>query len=295
MNGELEKARALIRSGRFAALLDSVPRSLADISSLDRTHRLLIAEAMIRTERCDDAERIVAGFEFGSSAPSIRAHYEYVLGQIKRRRGQFSETIQHLQAAVRAAQEAADLALQAKCQLQLFRVLAEGWPGPELAAALAATRQLVTKAGEPHLIAMLHDSVALLEGQTGRREEARRHLDIALSILDRFPNAWVEACVHTDAFCLAWLESEFELAQRHLEKARHASQAAIGRSSTPILDVNEAHLQLMTGDFASAFHTFDRLLTTNKSDSRIAAIDGLARLYFVLNQLGECAQLVEQN
>ena len=48
-----------------------------------------------------------------------------------------------------------------------------------LTAMLSQVRRVVTRAGDAQVRAYLHASVSVLEGQTGRLNEALRHCDIA--------------------------------------------------------------------------------------------------------------------
>ena len=57
---------------------------------------------------------------------------------------------------------------------------------------LTEMRQAALRAGDPHAVAYMHYAVALMEASNGRTREARRHLNLTDSLIQAYPNAWLE-------------------------------------------------------------------------------------------------------
>jgi hypothetical protein len=87
-------------------------------------------------------------------------------------------------------------------------------------AVLRDARSAATKAGNAHVTVFLHESVAVLEGQLGRFDEALRHCDIAESLLTDSPNAWLKGSNLVNRGCLAALNGDFETATRYSSMRR---------------------------------------------------------------------------
>src|SRR5262249_35407788 len=134
-----------------------------------------------------------------SRTPQLQAHAEIVLGLVDKRTGDFAASIRHFQTAGRVAKERNDAATHGWAQLHMFRLLLESEQYGVLAPMLRDLRQFVARMGDSNLSVYLHDAVAAWECQTGHLREAERHLEIARSILHRFPNAWLEQMVETNA------------------------------------------------------------------------------------------------
>jgi DNA-binding NtrC family response regulator/tetratricopeptide (TPR) repeat protein len=292
-HSEIERLYAI---GRFAELVAKHSDTVTEVQRGRYPElRLMVAEALLFTGELERARSVARAEHVSTTSRAAKARCEVILGLADKKSGEFDSALRYLHAAVRLADSTRDYRLLGWCELNRFRLLIEGYKDAELVTHLAGLRRTVTEAGNPHLTALLHDSVAIMEGQAGRRCEARRHLDIAKSILSRHPHAWIELSVHTGCFCVAWLESDFGEARTHLVNAREAAVLVGGVRSTTILDVNQAHLDLVTGNFPAARSAFDRLLADSRSPSQLAAFDGLARLYLALNQRATCEELIRRS
>ncbi len=232
--------------------------------------------------------RIAEGANEPGADLVVRSRCELILGIAAKRIGDLAVARRRMQHAMHFAREAADTNQQAWSQLSLFRLLAEGEPEELISAMLAETRRLVTQAGDPHAVAYLHDSVSLLEAQTGRLDEARRHLQIATSIVGRYPNAWIEQVVHTSRLCLACLERDVANAAKHAKNARKLSDVTGGYSDQFVVDINEAHLNIFSGRFARAYTSLQRVLNHGRRFTKLSALEELARMHFALNRLNDC-------
>src|SRR4029453_3850396 len=134
----------------------------------------------------------------------------------------------------------------------LFRVLADGLLEPHLTALLAEVRKSVANAGDPHLAAFLHDSVAAMEAQKGRTSEAERHLRVARSLLQLRPNTWIEQLVFINASCVSLIGCDPRRFERHATEGRRLSSMTGHANSESVMDTNDAHFALISGNFERA-------------------------------------------
>jgi DNA-binding NtrC family response regulator len=283
---------SLYRTGQYSDLLSPARTTLETICKLPSSdHQLMVAQAMIHADRIDEALEII-GLNSVRSDRSSQAYCELLLGLIAKRRGDLEGAGRRFQSAVRLGREASTLAIAAWSHLHLFRLLVERGVQDELAALLAEARTLVTSIGDPHLVSYLHLTVALKEAQAGRTNEARRHLALTGSLLERHPNAWIEQLAHINAACVASLDCDFRTALSEIGSARELRRLTGPSYQDPIIDANESHFELWTGRLESAFSTFSRLSSNRRAVVQVAALDGLARLYLCLNRLNDCQDLL---
>jgi DNA-binding NtrC family response regulator/tetratricopeptide (TPR) repeat protein len=277
----------LFHAGRFADLL-RVSMPFLHHGELSTHDRLLIARAMVHTGDIERARHIAETANEQNAGPLLRSRCELILGLVAKRIGDLPAARRRLQHSVHLAREAADGKQLAWSQLSLFRLLAEGEPEGLLSAVLAETRRVVSTAGDPHVAAYLHDCVSLLEAQTGRLDEARRHLQVAASIVERYPHAWIEQVVCTSHLCLACLEHDSANAAKHAAKARKLSEITGGYSGDFTVDINEANINILTGRFARAHTSLTRVLDRGRSFAKLAALEELVRMHFALCRLDDC-------
>lgn len=282
----------LYRRGRYREFLAACRP--AD-SRLTPPLRVMAAEASFFCGDTNAAVALSAAQGDDDSVRTVRPRFEVVRGLASRGLGDFDAALHHFNVAVRLALEVGNPIDIAWCELRRFRALVDGGKESEIAANLSNVRRWVSRAGEARLTALLHDTVAVLEGQAGRRDEARRHLEIARSILSQHPHAWVEFSVHTNAFCLAWLTCDYGEAERHLRRARHAGALVGGSKADDVTELNRAHLSLATGELESAFAALSKLLAGPKRLEQLAAIDGLGRLHLALGHYRECEETFALN
>jgi DNA-binding NtrC family response regulator len=148
------------------------------------------------------------------------------------------------------------------------------------------------RAAEPHLTALLHESVARQEAQVGNLAQARRHLRIASSLLETHPNAWLQQLCEINAFCIEFFDSDLPLAEEHLDRAKRFGRIS-GTSESTVLN-NLGHLYLETGKFAKAERIFAGLADSKIDEVRQSVLDGLARLYIATNRLPECERALDR-
>jgi DNA-binding NtrC family response regulator len=283
------EVEALFHLGRFEEIaLDSASalREIQKLPSLD--HQLLIAESLVRTGRIESANLLARQVLDRSELSRGHARCEMILGTIARDLGHIDDAIQLLQRSIHSAKEQGDLAQAARSALALFRIISERQPPEVVGPLLADVRRLTTRAADPQLTALLHESVARQEAQVGNLEQARRHLKIAYSLLERHPNTWLQQLCDINAFCIEFSNSDLYLAEEHLNRAKRLGVIS-GTLESTVLN-NLGHLYLETGKFGKAERLLIGLADSKIDEVRKSALDGLARLFIATNRLEECEQ-----
>ena len=283
-------ADALFREGRFLELLRRFGH-VGDAALLGPDVRALLGNALLCTGDLDGARHFVLANLSASVPAKVRARSEQVLGLVSRREGDLAASIRHFQHGVRLGQEATDLELTAWNQLHLFRTMTEGHSMDELSGLFSEVRKLVIRVADPHLLAFLHEAVALREAQAGRLTEAERHVRIGLSILETRPNAWLKQLLHMSSACIACLKCDFNKASSESKCARELGFITGENYQGPTIDLNDAHFELMMGRFGASLAKLNRLRSSPGIMVRLAALDCLGRLYLALNRLPECDEV----
>jgi DNA-binding NtrC family response regulator len=283
---------SLFRLGRFEEITaDSVPsfREIQKLPSCD--HQVLIAESLMRTGRLESASHVARHALGRPDFVRVHARCKMIHGSIARELGRIDEAIQSLQHSLHFAKENGDIAQAARSALTIFRIISERQPPSLVGPLLAEVRRLTTRAADPHLTALLHESVARQEAQVGNLEQARRHLRIAYSLLEAHPNAWLHQLCEINAFCIAFFDSDLRLAEEHLDHAKRLGVVS-GTYESTVLN-NLGHLYLETGKFSKAERILTGLADCTVDEVRQSALDGLAKLYIATNRLDECEQALE--
>src|SRR5688572_12679859 len=105
----------------------------------------------------------------------------------------------------------------------------------------------------------MHDAVALMEASSGRIEEARRHLEISMSLIHKFPNSGLEQVILTSSFFVDFCESKFQSAVDHLNAARRLATAT-GARDIGSHECNLGHAMLVLGKLQPAEAYFKHVL-----------------------------------
>jgi DNA-binding NtrC family response regulator/tetratricopeptide (TPR) repeat protein len=215
-----------------------------------------------------------------------------ILGLVARELGYFDEAIRRLRTAARLGKESGNSSCAAWASLAAFRLLAEREPKEVVSTIIQEARTLVTRLGDPHLAASLHESVARYEAQAGNLDEARRHLRVATELLTTFPNAWLKQLVAVNEFCVEFSDCNLHKAE---ERLRHASslEGTTGCLAQTIA-TNLGHILIQVGKFEDAEKTLLGTATRNVGLIRQSSLDGLARLYLAANRLEECERTLDE-
>src|SRR5687767_12876422 len=157
-----DAAKSLFRLGRYAELMEQCGLEPTSLRSLSQEHRVLLAQAAFHAGNIDGAVRIARRENVAETSPEIRSKCEVILGLVQRREANWDSALRHFQLSVQFAKEAESVMQLGWSSVWLFRGLAEIQPTDALAAMLNDTRKYVTRAGDPHLAAYMHDSIALM-------------------------------------------------------------------------------------------------------------------------------------
>jgi DNA-binding NtrC family response regulator len=277
---------SFLRQGRFQDIVADWQPGGSGLGTIPAEHRLAVAEALLRTGRIQAARTITTGVSEKGAPEHIRARCEMILGVAARELGFADEAIRRLHAAAKRAKDCGNVAYAAWSSLSAFRICSERQPKEIVSSALQDVRTLVTRAGDAHLSALLHESVARYEAQVGNLDEARRHLRVATELLTTYPNAWLEELVAINQFCIEFSECNLTRADEQLRLASSLERTT--GALAQILANNTGHLQLHRGRFVEAERTLQETADRNVGEVRQSTLDGLARLYLAWGRLDDC-------
>ena len=296
-----QDADRLFRKGEFLELLRIAAATPGLNSEVDARVRVIVAHAAALTGNLKGAIDLVSLNTSPQASPNIRARAESILGIVSQRRGDVDSSQRHFHNAIRYANESKDAERIAWTHLHLYRLLVEGHPMDALVAMLSKVRKAVTRVGDPQLSAYLHASVSVLEGQTGRLNEALRHCDIADSLLKVAPNAWLSGSVHLNRACIASLGCHFDLAAECIANARELT-AKSGAINIAYSEANLGLVETLRGRFDKAQAAFSRVLASENpvlasekpAFAFLAALESLARLYLAIGNLEGCEEALSR-
>lgn len=291
-----DAAIRFFEKGDFLQLVSASGRTTEELRALEPRHRVIVANALALVGQVNSAKRLAEVDLHSSSPAAVRSQAELTLAVVSRRLGDHASAVRHAQAAASLAEESSVPERIAWAHLHLFRLLIEVGPIDEVLVTLPKLRRSVANAGVNHLSAYLHTCLSVLEGQIGHPDEARRHCDVADSLLERSPNTWLSASSLLNRGCVACLNCEFEAATRLLRSARTLAQESGHASLTLAAEASGGHVQLLVGEFAKAENSLTTVLYDEQSDatSQLGALDGLARIYLALNQLEDVERVLRE-
>ena len=283
-----ERAKTLFEQGEFLKVIQESGRNEVERRSLPAAHRIIVANALALNGHLDEALRLAAMSRDDASGP-VRSQAEWILGLTCWRAGDMASALLHTNAALRLAQESRDTGLIAWSSLHVFRLMIDSGAQDAIMASLTEVRRHVARAALPHITIYLHNCVAVLEGQIGHLDEARRHLDIAQSLLDRHPNAWLEGSLRVHRATIAYARCEFQEATVHFKAAQQCAKRSGHQQQGLAADTSLGFLEFLTGNFHNARKMLsDILMNADTLSVRLGTADGLARLYLALNELDRC-------
>jgi DNA-binding NtrC family response regulator/tetratricopeptide (TPR) repeat protein len=285
-------ADELFRAGRFVELVRrAVGTPQGAIHLPPSPLRILVAHALFYLGHLTTAREVVKSQQH---TPGSQARAEIILGLVEKRTGDFKAAARHFQNAAHLSRESGSASTLAWAQLHVFRLLLEHEQYDVLAPRLRDLRQLVQSAGDPHVSVYLHDAVAAWECQIGHLREAERHLDIARSILHRFPNAWLEQMVETNASSVACVRLDLEGTRTRAVLAREFQDVTGHDLSGLSLRLNEAYAEIWTGKFRRAYERLQSVLQGTSLSASLAAFESLARIHVALNRLDDCEDVLKR-
>jgi transcriptional regulator with AAA-type ATPase domain/tetratricopeptide (TPR) repeat protein len=284
----LQPGRAGVVSARSAKV--NWRFRISALRGLEPRLRVIVAHALALAGELDDARQLAKLDHYERSTPLIRSKAESVLALVLWREADMDGALHHFHAAVRLAHESTAADQIAWAHLHLFRCLIDGHPNNTALAMLPDIRRLVTRAADPQISAYLHSCVAVLAGQMGQLDEARRHCELAESLLEMAPNQWLLGNSLVSRSTLAILDCDLERAFQCLTQAKNALSAS-GRSRAMVVcEGSLAHLQLLTGQFEGAKDNLSKLLSDPRTPraALIGLSETLARAFLAEGRFDEC-------
>ena len=291
-----EETARLFRQGDFTRLLTLSGRNVRTISALDPHVRVVVAHALTLSGDLEIAHQVAELDTTARTPLRIRSYAESVIGLVLWRNASMDAALRHLQTAVRIANDSADDDRIAWAQLQLLRCLIDSHPHDVVVAMLPDVRRSVTRAGDPQITAYLHSCIAVLSGQMGHLDEARRHCDITEALLELAPNSWILGNSLLTRGTLATLTRELDEAFEHVAAAKKALTSSGQSRAMVACDASLAHLQLLTGQFEKARHALSRLIEDPRTprSSLIGLSESFARACLAEGRLVECRAALER-
>src|SRR5262245_25172995 len=195
----IDSVRQLKFAGRFSSALRELD-GLRIPAEFKVEAQLLKAELLERVGRPGQARvAIETLFKSNELSLSQQGRCEYVLGKAATEDGSIESAIAHLQRAVSAFDRSGYLA--GSCAAHIALMLLVSRSGPDaVTPVVAQLRRNATKLGDPITTASLHVFVGEMEVKRGLLDVGFRHANIALGILHRTPNAWLEAAAENVRF-----------------------------------------------------------------------------------------------
>src|SRR4030095_844570 len=279
-----DDALKLLRRGHFRDLINffSEQNRLRDA---DLRSRVLLAYVLALTGRTSSATSVLA-FDVSKVPTPLRCQVEAALGIVSWWSGDHDSAWTHLRCAVQQACDLRDVEWIARMHLHLFRFAVDARPSEALGVILPGTRKAVTRAGRPSLTAYLHNCVATFEGYRGHLDEAFRHCELAESLLETDPNAWISCGILINRGCIATLRCEFRDAARHFRGAMDGAEVCGSTHMHAIAESNSAWVELLTGQFRKGEEKLRTTLSNSSNvETSIGALDLLARVYLAQGQL----------
>src|SRR5258705_8857380 len=287
-----QDALALVRKGQFREFIDNSIRS-GNPNEGDPNLRVLLAYAIELTGHQSTASPI-SRIDAEKLAPSVRSQLETTLGIARGHAGDQQSSWGHLQAGVRFAREANAPERLAWAYLHFLRLAIDTQPLDALLAMLREVRTAVTRAGTAASTAYLHICVSTLEGQRGHLDEATRHCDIASSLLESEPNAWLLGNALVNRSCIACLRCNFREAFDHVRDVIALTRINGSLRHRLAAEVMSGYLQFLMGDLQVAERSLTGILSkTDPKNANADAADALARVYLATGDLERCAGALE--
>jgi DNA-binding NtrC family response regulator len=257
-------------------LRDGAP---SDVIGVQRD--LLASEVNALAGYSSEAKRLaerICGLKDASVEQRLRARV--VLAQVRIDSGRAREAHQQLTEIVDEAATAK--AWRTRCWAELWSLTALGDFGSagEIRAFLRQLRQHVSQLGDPATSIALHLFVAEAESRRGVIDSSVQHVKIARSLLQEFPNYWLEALAAIDALCLAVMKSDQETAIREESVGLRASYEAGAEKAKLAVVSNSGTLAVVAGNLDFAEKQFKAALRLSKVALRWkpSILDGLCQV-----------------
>ena len=273
-------AETLTRNGRFIEALNFLNgHSLAVEDRLAAD--VLRVELLERTgqygESKTHAERLKKNPHLGATQKST---CELALGHIAFEEGDVELATHHFQKAVAWAKTGLDLRAVCVCQLRLMNLLADRAGPQSIVPLLAQVRANVTRLGDSIVSAALHVSIGELEAKRGLVDNAIQHTRLALNLLKKDENLWLEGVAENTLMAVSIMLSDpdggIEHGNKVVKLAIESGANALKRAAFG----NLGNVYFLTGQFELSrefLNLAQKVLPTTGALSN-GALESIARL-----------------
>src|SRR5262245_8655911 len=289
----LDAAHDLYNGGRFIEAL----RILEDARLIhdERIAGLVLRAALLlQLGRIGEARALAIDLLRSELSLLQRSSCEWVLGKVSRENREHELAVEHLHRAISFAKQAKSLPQLCKVQLSLMLLVCDT-SGPEAATPLLAdVRANTIKLGDIRTTAALHVFVGETEAKRGLLRSARRHAALALELLGREPNLWLESISENLFMAVAIEQADLSVGLkrglRALDLAEQAGSASMRRTCLG----NLGNVYYALGDFERATDYFERSHKALPSGVQaVSCITNLARARLSQGQISESARLLD--
>jgi tetratricopeptide (TPR) repeat protein len=195
-----------IRSENLREALEALVKVYEEKNWLDR---ILMASLVLNVKGPSHAERLISLAINEKDLPSnLRAMAYEAQGTSLVYRNRFGDAVRSFERAVRYAHKSRDIYQLCEAQISLIGAKVDCFGPAAIGTLVAEALKSAQSTGDPHMLALLHYRVAVVEGRRGATDVAKRHLDLGLELLQRTPNPWVECCARLAACSIAYVSSD---------------------------------------------------------------------------------------
>jgi len=283
---DYESLLPLFRKGEFGVLAKEAG-SIGDARPIDPRVRVLIAHALVRVGRANQAQHLLPDDFLALSHPRLRSLAHVTLGLASRSVGNFDDALIHFRLATKLAQEHGEPEDNAWAQLHLLRHVADDSNEDLSRAMIPIVRLAVTKAGIPQVTAYLHVVIGALEGQRGRLDEGARHGNTAASLIELSPNAWLLCSSLTARASVAIAQCRFPEALELIRSMKKAAQTHDLIREDVENAGNLGYVELFRGNYKQSIRELLQAVESPHSSMRVkmSALETLARVHLALGDL----------
>ena len=274
--GRFREARELL-TGHRQELVSVDPLTVASL-----TTELDLASGDLEAAR-KNAQRQLR--EADSKHHLVTAHR--VLGEVHANRLEFEESLGHYRAARSLCRDGVSHSLSAVTELSFWRWFSGVLPVEVAQAEFTDVLKAVARSAHPHHVAELRLCAVRVEVRKGSIVEARRHWELARTLLQREGNLKLQSQLELDGCMLALLSGDVRTALEHTDRAlEFGQQAGYFRSSVAAL-IDRAHVLHATGDLSAARGLAETALSRcgEHKQLKVAALDCLANVFLASDDL----------
>jgi DNA-binding NtrC family response regulator/tetratricopeptide (TPR) repeat protein len=292
----IQEAKRLVRAGRFldahraleTGAVNRLDQTEAEVLRAELLERLgQHASARTEAEALTRSRRLTAG---------QRSACNLVLALTDIAGGRFDSAVTYLQRAIGIAHTVNDYERISWAQIRLLIIVSEHAGPDAVVSLLAELRANVARTADPVLAAALHVFVAQMEAKRGLLSSARRHVRLALAMLEGAPNAWLEAMSAQIEIAIAVMRSDFASALLHARRSVELAEQSGVANARATSHGNLANVLYLTGEYERAVEHNGLALPrcSPGSDNYIGAVDTFARIRLAQNRLDECDELLDK-